>query len=143
MDLKCFCFKITLEKKPRKINHLDVAPPIEWTLKVSCLLVRVGVNVLTWLKYSPEHRAEVNDREGLSLAFGRRGQGHTVLLLPACEFYLGDCSPHILEAFLDVLRAWDIAFQSRFSKSPIGMGELTQKQPKGNWSSGQMKWTGW
>lgn len=55
MDLKCFCFKITLEKNPRKINH---APPIEWTLKVSCLLVMVGVNDLTWLKYSPEHRAE-------------------------------------------------------------------------------------
>lgn len=78
----------------------------------------------------------------MSLAFERRGQGHTVLLLPACEFYLGDCSPQILEVFLDVLRAWNIAFLRQFSRSPISVGELTQKQPKGNWSSWQMRWTG-
>lgn len=53
-----FLFQNYFRKTPRKINHFDVAPPIEWTLKVSCLLVMVGVNDLTWLKYSPEHRAE-------------------------------------------------------------------------------------
>lgn len=53
-----FLFQNYFRKNPRKINHFDVAPPIEWTLKVSCLLVRVGVNDLTWLKYSPEQKAE-------------------------------------------------------------------------------------
>lgn len=89
---------------------------------------------------SPEHRAEVSDREAVPGLWEERPR--TPLLLPACEFYLGAAVPHIAETFLHGLRAWDIAFQSRFSKSPISMDVLTQKQPKANWGSGQMRRTG-
>lgn len=34
------------------VNHFDVATPREWTLEVSCVLVRLGVDRgLTWLRY--------------------------------------------------------------------------------------------
>lgn len=88
------------KKTERKITHFDVATPIDRTLKVSCVLVRVGVNDSTWLKYlqSTGQRAMTEeDRGGWSLAFGRRGQGH-----PCCCLHV---DPTWRTAFLDGLRA--------------------------------------
>lgn len=40
------------------VNHFDVATPREWTLEVSCVLVRLGVDGgLTWLRY-PQRLAQ-------------------------------------------------------------------------------------
>lgn len=61
------------------VNHFDVATPREWTLEVSYVLVRLGVDGgLTWLRY-PQRAAQggYQQQGRLVLVFGRRDQGHS------------------------------------------------------------------
>lgn len=93
---------------------------------------------MTWLKYPQSTGRRSVTREAVPGLWEERPE--TPLLLPAGEFYLGTAVPHIA-SFLHGLRAWDIAFQSRFSKSPISMDVRTQKQPKlGHWTDEEDGW---
>lgn len=68
-------------------NHFGVATPREWTLEVSCVLVRLGVDGgLTWLRHPKRVAQGGYQQQGRLVPCLWEERSGTLLQLPACEF---------------------------------------------------------